>query len=325
MRRLRLGLLGYSGFLEAIGGALVEAGAELACLATHAAETGEANPVEAAMAARGLHRPMAEIAAALGIPLLRLPDPNAEAAIASLKAAGADAVLSCSAPILRRPFIEAFEGRVFNFHGSRTYRGRAGWSWLILNDVRDDAVVLHWVDAGIDTGDWIAAAGFTIPAGAYPADVAAAQLPAFRELSLRLAGMLAEGVVSRERPAAPRPYLPSLSTERDGALDWSWEAAQIERCVRAFGWPYGGAAARLQHADRTTVSAVRIARVEPAAGPPMHPKTYGCVLGRRPGGGVEVACRGGSVSVLGLRRGAEEAPASDVVRLGMRFVEMARP
>lgn len=318
----KLALLGYSGFLDTISATLLRLGIHLSCLATHVGDE-KIDGVLAALSERNLHRPMAEIADRAGIPLIRIGDPNSTASITSIKATGANAVLCCSAPILRHAFLDAFDGQVFNFHGSRKYRGRAGWSWLILNGETDDAVVLHWVNAGIDTGDWIASSHFSIPPKSYPIDVAGQQLGAFADLSSTLARQLLAGGLSRNPPAPARPYLPTLRTDLDGHLSWRDIAEDIVRSVYAFGWPYAGAKATLQAADRVSLSTLRIARAEKADLPPMHAKTWGCVINRTPGGPVEVACREGAVRLLTVRDEERELPASAHVRLGMRFVEMS--
>ena len=316
----RLALLGYSGFLDTIVASLLRSGVRPTCLATHVDDSAAGGDIEVALAERNLHRPMAQIAGDAGIPFVQIGDPNSTNAIATIKDTGANAVLCCSAPVLRPMFLDAFDGRVFNFHGSQKYRGRAGWSWLILNGETNDAVVLHWVNAGIDTGDWIATASFSIPSQAYPIDIADRQRAAFEELASMLARQLIDGSVSRSAPASSRPYLPTLMTDRDGHLSWHDAAPEIVRIVFAFGWPYAGAQATLQASDRIAHSTLRIARAEEASVPPMHTKTWGCVIGRTPGGSVDVACRGGAVRLLTIRDGQREMPASAHVRLGMRFV-----
>lgn len=114
---------------------------------------------------------------------------------------------------------------------------------------------------------------------------------------------------------AARPYLPTLDTDRDGWIDWTWSPEDAALAVRAFGWPYAGASAVLDGHH------VRIARclVPKAAGLATHPLANGTVLASLKGHGVNVACGGRVLRVGTFRHGGDEVPAGDFARAGMRF------
>lgn len=289
------------------------------CVASQRAPGNELGPVEAALAGEGLFEDPHRLGERLGVPVLHLPRPDDRAA-RRLRELGAEAVFSLSAPILPPDFLDAFHGRVFNFHGSRVYRGRAGLSWNILNGIESDAVVSHWIDAGIDTGDWIDEEAYGWADDALPVDLIRAQRPCFARLAKRLAERLRDGEVPR-RPPPERPYLPGLRTDEDGWVDWRWTAGEIVRAARAFGFPYAGASATLESAGRTRARRVRLGRCEavPRTGAGLHPLCAGAVLRSVPGGGAVVGCGDGAVRLRTVGVDGEDRPAGDVVRVGMRL------
>lgn len=321
---LRVAVVGFSGFMYDIVQALRECGLAIACVATQAEGPEPDSPENRALMRGGVFFPMQAVAEAAGAPLVR-GDLRADETVARIKATGANLVISCSAPVLPPAFIRAFDGLTFNFHGSKVYRGRGGWSWMILNGRREDAVVLHWLEEGIDTGGAIAEAEVSWGDNAYPVDIAAAERDCFRRLIHAFAAQLRQGVVVSRHQPADRPYFPSLYTDRDGVLDWSWTPMMVERAVRAFGWPYAGPRALVEGSDRKTPVEVRIARarVIVADGCGHHPLTQGAILGRVRGGEVQVACGDGILAVESLRNGIDEIPAADLARLGGRFLKCA--
>lgn len=311
---------GRHGAMRRVAETLREQGIAVRCLATQVPGDAPADPVEEALARAGLFEDPYRTGEALGLATLHLPRPHDAASAGQLRAAGVDVVLSLSAPILKPPFLDAFDGWTFNFHGSRTYRGRAGLSWNILHGLDRDAVVLHWIDRGVDTGAWIDEDGYGWDDTALPIDLMRAQRPCFERLTVRFAELLRGREIPR-RPPPERPYLPALSTDRDGWVDWHWSAGQIERAARAFATPYGGASARLGRPGGTAEVPVRLGRcsVEASRGGGRHPLTVGAILGATPGGGVTVACGDGRLAVHTLTTGGEERPAAEVARVSMRF------
>jgi len=318
---LRFCVIGASSFLGAVVDALREAGLKVVSIASQSPPDQPDGAVETHLAAKGLHESIGGIVSRLRLPFIHRPDPNEDAAIAAIKQTGANAVLSVSAPIIRANFLTAFDGLVFNIHGSKRYRGRAGLSWLILNDDRlfEDSWVLHWIDAGIDTGAAIVEQRFTWPKTAYPIDIMSAQRASIPALITGFrAAISSNSIVSRPQPH-DRPYFPALKTDVDGKIDWQWTASEIERCVRAFGWPYAGAKTILVLPDRERRRDIRIARVRVGTSAGLHPLACGVVLAHSRNGSAEIACRGGSVLVDTIRDGDGEQPAGDVIRVGYRL------
>jgi methionyl-tRNA formyltransferase len=318
---LRFCVIGASSFLGAAVDGLLGVGAKVVSVASQSVLDQPDGPLETYLATKGLHESLGSIVSRLRLPFIHTPDPNEDAAIAAIKQSGANAVFSVSAPIIRAKFLDAFDGLVFNIHGSKRYRGRAGLSWLILNDDRlcEDAWVLHWIDAGIDTGAAIVEQPFTWPKTAYPIDIMSAQRASIPPLIAGFrAALSGNSIASQPQPNA-RPYFPALKTDLDGKIDWHWTASEIERCVRAFGWPYSGAKTVLVSPDRERRRDIQLARVRIGSSGGLHPLACGVVLSHTRNGSAEVACRDGSVLVDTIRDGTGERPAGDVIRVGCRL------
>jgi len=319
---IKLCLIGYSIFQKVIAETLTASGIDIVCLATQTSDPANLDSIQESYCEHGLYSPHEDVAKQVGARYLHLLDLNAPESIAAIKETGANIVLSCSAPVLKKAFIDAFEGRVLNYHGSRRYRGRAGASWLILHGETSDAVVLHWIDTGIDTGQWIAVSPFDWPANAYPIDLADSQVDSMRTLSQQLAGWLLDGGLPEQVADENRPYRPSLITSLDGNMDWRWSAEQVERAIRAFGWPYDGATAVLENSDRKTKISLKLARAEilEAEIPVRHPMAVGVVVARKPGAWTDIQCGIGVLRIHTIRCGLGEAPAASEIRLGGRFI-----
>lgn len=325
----KIAIVGYSIFHEVIIRAFQAAGLKVACAATQVPDPEPDDALEALLTERGLCFSLVEAAREIGVAYHLFDSLNSPEAISAIRKCGATAVLSCSAPILLPAFLHAFEGQVFNFHGSLRYRGRAAWSWLILSGHQDDSLVLHRIDNGIDTGAHLAEGRFAWSRDAYPIDVAAAQLPVFRELAGQLAELILAGRLPEGKTSPSRPYLPTLFTPKDGWIDWHWGADEAERAIRAFGWPYPGASTIVDTATRNTMP-VRLARAEvlSAENPAAHPLMVGCVIARKPNAWADVQCGRGVLRILSLRNGHGEEPAADTLKLGCRLrcrQELGRP
>ena len=238
-----------------------------------------------------------------------------------IKETGATMCISWSAPILSDKFIAAFKGLVFNFHGSACIRGRATASWLILNNIESDRVVLHWVEKGIDTGAEIASEPFEIGSEDYPRDVEAKQKACIPHILYNLQQSIKNDRIPSKQQTA-RPYAGGLNTLLDGFIDWYDSSINAERVVQAFGWPYPGAGAVLEYPDRKSTRKIRIAKAKPAElGSRFHPKMNGVLIDVSRSGHADVVCGGEVLRIFTVREGENEIPANKTCRLGMRFLQ----
>lgn len=148
--------------------------------------------------------------------------------------------------IIKRPLIDFFEGRLFNIHDSflPNERGGALNTWRILNDIKSVGNTIHQVDEGIDSGDIAFQEKVELKDEfPFPIDYDRAQL----QCCYKIFDQFIESCV-KNKPIVLSPqnndasiYLPRLYTEINGAIDWDWDAEDVERFIRAFSDPYPGA------------------------------------------------------------------------------------
>lgn len=159
---------------------------------------------------------------------------------------GTLAISFAAAWIFRKDFIERFDGRLLNIHGSRLPQNRGGGfhSWPILRSNRLGFSVLHQVDAGIDTGPIVKLHQFYYPAGCrVPRDY----IEAYNQQNCTLLDeFLAEVQEEIDFPLLPQSeyfssYWPRLSAFHHGYIDWNWSLRHIEQFICAFDEPYLGA------------------------------------------------------------------------------------
>ncbi len=197
-----------------------------------------------------------------------------------------------------------------NIHASLLprWRGAAPIQAAILAGDTESGITIMRMDEGLDTGPMLLAEA--VPIG--PRTTAATLHDALAELGARLVlRALEEDPDPRPQPEAGATYAPKLARE-DGLIDWSREAASIERQVRALNpWPgtftpWAGTTLKVADCvqadaageagtvldDRLTVAcgvgAVRLLRVQVPGGAAMdaadflrgHKVPVGTVLGR---------------------------------------------
>jgi methionyl-tRNA formyltransferase len=311
---------GYSVFQGTVARALRDEGADVCCLATEIADPPAQSEDATFLETRGFSPRVAGIAEAIGAEYLLLDDINSENGIDAIKSTGAQIVLSCSAPILKKKFLNAFGGLVFNLHGSLRFRGRAAGSWLILSGDDSDSVILHWVDTGIDTGFHIEESAYSWDDDAYPIDIAQEQRASIEYLTRRFAQVARANDFPKGSPSPTRPYNPALKTQLDGWIDWQWSAEAIERVVRAFGWPYVGASSTLEYPNRSREHTLIARATVVHSGTTPHPMMAGNIIGREKGAWVDVQCGRDVLRIHTLRDGIGERAAASTIRLGSRFV-----
>lgn len=128
-------------------------------------------------------------------------------------------------------------------HGSLLprYRGGAPLVWAMIDGESETGVSLFHFADGVDDGDLIGQQAFPIEARDTIADVLEKAEVASLDLLGRHVPQLALGTAPRcpqdHRLATSRPQ----RSPEDGRIDWSWDAARIDRFIRAQTHPYPGA------------------------------------------------------------------------------------
>lgn len=235
--RLRIVVMGTGPFAVPMFAALQESPHDIVAVVTR--------PDHAPPGRRPPPNPMRAAATAAGLPILdpeRVNDPAAVAAVAALRP---DLFVVCDyGQILSRELLAIPPLGGINLHGSLLprHRGAAPVQWAILaGDAATGVSVIH-MTPGLDAGNVIVAAATPIGSRETAA-----------ELERRLAnlgrGPVVEAIARlQEAAAAGRPVgvpqdpsavtrAPRI-TKADGIVDWTHDAARIERLRRALDpWP----------------------------------------------------------------------------------------
>lgn len=290
---MRLAFMGSPDFAVPALRALHAAGHEIAAVYAQP-------PRPAGRGQRETPCPVHREALALGLPV-RTPtrvkrDAAEHAAFAAL---GLDAaVVAAYGLILPKPMLEAPRRGCLNIHASLLprWRGAAPIHAAILAGDAESGVTIMRMEEGLDTGPMLLQEA--TPIG--PETAVQALHDRLAEIGARLIlRALAEDPPATAQPEEGVTYAPKL-TKDDGRLDWTQDAAALERRVRALNpWPgsffgHGGEQVR-----------VLAARVEPGAGVP------GTVLDDA----ALVACGAGALRLARLQRpGRAPLPADAFLR-----------
>jgi methionyl-tRNA formyltransferase len=161
-------------------------------------------------------------------------DPAAQAEFAALELNAA--VVAAYGLILPQPMLDAPQRGCLNIHASLLprWRGAAPIQAAILAGDAETGVTIMQMEAGLDTGPILLRE--RVPIG--PADTSGSLHDVLADVGTRLIlHALAENPPPVRQQDAEATYAPKLVRE-DGRIDWSHDAAAIERQVRAFDpWP----------------------------------------------------------------------------------------
>lgn len=182
--------------------------------------------------------PVHQAAEALGLEV-RTPerlkrDESAQAAFAALRLDAA--VVAAYGLILPQPMLDAPVHGCLNIHASLLprWRGASPIQSAILAGDSESGVTIMRMEAGLDTGPMLLRAAVPITASTTAATLHDTLAECGAALILR--------ALAEHPPAIPQPgegvtYAAKLTRE-DGRLDWTLEAAVLERRVRALNpWP----------------------------------------------------------------------------------------
>lgn len=146
--------------------------------------------------------------------------------------------------IFSQEMLALFKRGAFNFHGSLLpkFRGAHPTNWAILKGEKEIGYTLHYLDAGIDTGDIVFQEKFTVD----PDESAQSVREKQDAIAIKMLVQLVE-IINAGQPIPRRPQDHSLSTyfgkrsAEDGRIDWTQKARSIHNLIRALTRPYPGA------------------------------------------------------------------------------------
>lgn len=148
--------------------------------------------------------------------------------------------------VFKKSFIELFNGKLLNFHGTKLpkNRGGGGFSWRIMQGDKTGNSLIHKVDEGLDTGEIVLEQGFIYPEKCkLPLDYSEYSLNQYTELIDIFFDKVKnfETFILTTQNEKSSSYWPRLSTDIHGFINWNWGLKDIERFICAFDKPYAGA------------------------------------------------------------------------------------
>lgn len=264
----------------------------------------------------------------LGIQLIEAETVNNKDLIASLKELGCTAAFSLSCrSIIKKEFIQAFEGKVYNIHPSVLPQEKGGgvFSWRIMNGDNKIAATVHLIDEGIDTGDILFQESYQSkikPMNVYQ------MIKETNALFDKLLCQFLENIESLKPTNQTQggTYLPRLYTEINGAVDWSWSRDNIDLFIRAFSFPYPGAFTFINNKKK-----IHLLEAEPLENKSFHPFMSGRILDIT-NSHVDVVTQNGPIRIYKVRLADTQEVVSpitvlketDLLNTPLEHLEIAR-
>jgi len=213
---------------------LIQAGAEIAAVATHDDDPGEEIWFRSVAGLADRHR----------LPVYAPENPNAPEFVETIRRAAPDWIFSFYyRRLLSAELLAAAPLGALNLHGSLLprYRGRAPVNWALVHGESETGVTLHHMIGKADAGDIVAQKRV-------PIDFDDTALTLYRKMTRAARALMEEIYPAIQAGRAPRiPQDHRLATKfpgrrpEDGRIDWSRPAADIYNLIRAVTHPYPGA------------------------------------------------------------------------------------
>lgn len=226
--------------------------------------------------------------------------------------------ISFGAPWIFKPeFIKKFNNRLLNSHNRNLPRNRGGggFSWMILNQEKDSASLLHLIDTGLDTGLVIKKEQFSFPeACKIPKDFESHAIKKDKKFFKSFVDDIAMQKIFKpeKQDESKSSYFPRLHSLSQGFVDWAWSKEEIARFIDAFDDPYCGASTYLGK-KKFFLKKSGIANDKGL----FHPFMAGLVY-RKANGKLFIATRNGCITVSEIWD-EQGKPAFEKVRLGQRL------
>lgn len=185
--------------------------------------------------------PVKEKALELGIPVYQPARARDEGFIEQMKELAPDvAVVVAFGQILSQKLLDVPRFGCINIHASLLpkYRGAAPIQWAVINGDAETGITTMQMDAGVDTGDMLEQVVIPIApdeTGGSLHDKLSAQ---GGPLILSTLKKLEEGTLKAHPQPSQGATHVGMLTKSFGDIDWSQDAAQIERLIRGLNpWP----------------------------------------------------------------------------------------
>ena len=120
-------------------------------------------------------------------------------------------------------------------------RGRSALAWTILLGMEETAGSLFWIDEGVDAGPIAAQAAFALPARIDLPGLIDLHMQALPPMMNGLLVQLVAGAIPALVQDESKATWFAARRPEDGLVDWTEDAAAVDRLVRAVTQPYPGA------------------------------------------------------------------------------------
>ena len=237
--------------------AMIEAGYEIAAVVTQPdKQKGRGKEIQMT--------PVKECAVSYGIPVLQPVRLREQEAVNELRQYQADLfVVAAFGQILSEEILTMPKFGCVNIHASLLpkYRGAAPIQWVILNGEKETGVTIQQMAKGIDTGDMLMKTVVPIAPKETGASLHDKLMEAGAELILKVLPLIQEGKLIPEKQREEEASHTARLTKSMGKMDWSRDAASLERLVRGLNsWPsayttYKGKTLKLWETDVEQVTA----------------------------------------------------------------------
>lgn len=231
---MKIIVMGYHDIGHACLQKLLDLGADIAAVVTHADSPGE----------EIWFKSVRDLAFLNCIPVYQPENVNDPRMVEALRRIAPDVIFSfyfrqmIGAPLLAIPRVGAF-----NLHGSLLprYRGRCPVNWVLVHGEAETGVTLHRMELKADRGGIVAQRPV-------PIDITDTAFMLFRKMTRASAELIGEVyplMVKGQIPEIPQDhsrasYFGGRKPE-DGRIDWSRSALEIYNLIRAVTHPYPGA------------------------------------------------------------------------------------
>ena len=186
--------------------------------------------------------PVKETALRLGLPVFQPVRVREEAFVEQMRELAPDViVVSAFGQIIPGALLELPKYGCINIHASLLprYRGAAPIQWAVIDGEAVSGVTIMRMDAGLDTGDMLARTEVPLTPDETGGSLFEKLCRAGAELLTETLPKLEAGTLVPEKQPeeSPTPYARMIRKE-DGRLDWTMDAAALERRIRGFNpWP----------------------------------------------------------------------------------------
>lgn len=210
-----------------------------------------------------------------------------------------DLGISINNPLLiSKEIFSKFKFGILNLHAGDLprYRGNATANWAILNDEKKIVLTIHKMDEGLDSGDIIIKNNFLIKNNTTITEFYEYLEKNGPQLFLDAIKFLESGKKLKKQSQNQNVVLRTYPRqEKDGLIDWSKSIFEIDRLIRASGYPFYGA--YTYH----NLEKLSILKAKPEIPKFKFLSEVGQITERKKNGEISIACKDGFLVVSKIK------------------------